>query len=288
METWFLVLIIKSIIIFLFNLENIIKYYFNMLKNKLSVMFILVVVCLLLTGVKNGNEYEEEEKPRKVDEVTKNEYEDEQIIEAEIASNTEPEEEHVINEEMPSVTVKEEAIVVEKQEEKIEENKVNAIPEEDNNEDMDINYNDNIIIDVNNNDNDNNNKKMNDAHEAVFNDDQSHRQQKEENIYQDNETPNSNHMSRPFHGQNEILNMIITRMELFVVKIHSQINVYIKHPYDLLCFFIFGYVIASLFYRKSSRVTVQKYKQETDTNIFTLDKVNNINIIILYRKYKNC
>ena len=56
-----------------------------MLKNKLNVMIMLVVVCLLLTGVKNDDEYEEEEKPRKVDEVTKNEYEDEQIIEAEIA-----------------------------------------------------------------------------------------------------------------------------------------------------------------------------------------------------------
>ena len=67
----------------------------------------MLFVCFFLTGVKNDDEYEEEEKPRKVDEVTKNEYEDEQIIEAEIASNTDPEEEHLINEEMPSVTVKE-------------------------------------------------------------------------------------------------------------------------------------------------------------------------------------
>ena len=65
-----------------------------MLKNKITIMFMLVIVCLLLTGVKNDDEYEEEEKPRKVDEVIINEYEDEneneQIIEAELASNTEP------------------------------------------------------------------------------------------------------------------------------------------------------------------------------------------------------
>ena len=61
-----------------------------MLKNKLTIMFMLVVVCLLLTGVKNDDEYEEEEKPRTADEVIRNKYEDEneQIFEAELASNT--------------------------------------------------------------------------------------------------------------------------------------------------------------------------------------------------------
>ena len=55
---------------------------------------------------------------------------------------------------------------------------MNTTPEDDNNKDMDVNYNDNIIIDVNNNDN--NNKEMNDAHEAVFND---HISNKKKKIY---------------------------------------------------------------------------------------------------------
>jgi hypothetical protein len=240
-----------------------------MLKNKITIMFMLVIVCLLLNGVKNDDEYIEEEKPRKADEVIKNEYEYEQIIEAELASNSEPKEDHIINEEMSVITAEEEATVVEIK----EENKVTNIPkEDDNNKEMDKNYNDNSNTDVNNNNSDK--KDINDEYESTFKNQQSNQQQIEENIYQDNETQNINHVFRPFHVQNEKLNMIITRMELFVIKIHSQINIYIKHPYDLLCFFIFGYVIASLFFGKSSRITIQKYKQETDTNIFTLDKVN--------------
>ena len=51
---------------------------------------------------------------------------------------------------MYEVTAEEEAIVVDKQEEIIEENKVNTILEKNDNEDMDINYDDNMIIDNNN------------------------------------------------------------------------------------------------------------------------------------------
>jgi hypothetical protein len=105
-----------------------------MLKNKITIMFMLVIVCLLLNGVKNDDEYIEEEKPRKADEVVKNEYEYEQIIEAELASNSEPKEDHIINEEMSVITAEEEATVVEIK----EENKVTNIPkEDDNNKEMD-------------------------------------------------------------------------------------------------------------------------------------------------------
>ena len=79
--------------------------------------------------------------------------------------------------------------------------------------------------DVNNNNSDK--KDINDEYKSTFKNQQSNQQQIEENIYQDNETQNINHVFRPFHVQNEKLNMIITRMELFVIKIHSQINVYI-------------------------------------------------------------
>ena len=281
MEIGLLALIIISIIVIIFfNLEHIIKLYFKMLRNKATIMFMLVIIGLLLTGVKNDDdEYIEEEKPRKVDEVIKNEYENEQILEAELASNTEPEQEEIINEEIPTITEEEQATVVEQQEESQEENKA-ITPEE--NDNKDINVNDNRNTETNNSDNNSNNKELNDEHEVLFNNEQPH-QQPDESIYQYKEAQNDVHLTRPFHVQNEMLNMVITRMELFVVKIHSQINVYIKHPYDLLFFFLFGYTIASLFCQKSSRITIQKHKQETDTNIFTLDKVsiNSYKLILL-------
>ena len=79
MEIRLLALIITTIIIILlFNLEHIIKYHFKMLKNKIAIMFMLVIIGLLLNAVKNDDEHiEQEEKPKKVDEVIKNEYEKE-------------------------------------------------------------------------------------------------------------------------------------------------------------------------------------------------------------------